>query len=82
MKTGRNDSPQFAIDRLDPHRITFARELRGLTKKELADKIKKTPSAMSQIERGLIHPDLETFVSISFASSNVAAKSTNLPVIF
>ena len=67
MKTGRNDSPQFAIDRLDPHRITFARELRGLTKKELADKIKKTPSAMSQIERGLIHPDLETFVSISFA---------------
>jgi len=67
MKTGRNDSPQFALDRLDPFWITFARELRGLTKKELADKIKKTPSAMSQIERGLIHPDLETFVSISFA---------------
>ena len=67
MKTGKNDSPQFALDRLDPFRITFARELRGLSKKELAESIKKTPSAMSQIERGLIHPDLETFVSISFA---------------
>jgi Zn-dependent peptidase ImmA (M78 family)/transcriptional regulator with XRE-family HTH domain len=67
MKTGKRDSPQFALDRLDPHRITVARELRGLTKKELAASIKKTPSAMSQIERGLIHPDLETFVSISFA---------------
>jgi Zn-dependent peptidase ImmA (M78 family)/DNA-binding XRE family transcriptional regulator len=67
MKIGKNDSPQFALDRLDPNRITFARELRGLTKKELAELIKKTPSAMSQIERGLIRPDLETFVSLSFA---------------
>jgi Zn-dependent peptidase ImmA (M78 family)/DNA-binding XRE family transcriptional regulator len=67
MKTSRNDSPQFALDRLDPQRITFARELRGLTKKELAKRIKKTPSAVSQIERGLIHPDLETFVGMSFA---------------
>lgn len=67
MKIGKSDSPQFALDRLDPHRITFARELRGLTKKELAGRIKKTPSAMSQIERGLIHPDLETFAGLSFA---------------
>jgi Zn-dependent peptidase ImmA (M78 family)/DNA-binding XRE family transcriptional regulator len=67
MNIGKNDSPQFALDRLDPKRITFARELRGLTKKELAELIKKTPSAMSQIERGLIRPDLETFVSLSFA---------------
>lgn len=67
MKTGKRDSPQFALDRLAPHRITFARELRGLTKKELAGSIQKTPSAISQIERGLIRPDLETFVSISFA---------------
>lgn len=67
MNTGKNDSPQFALDRLDPYRITFARELRGLTKKELAERIKKTSSAISQIESGLIHPDIETFVSISFA---------------
>ena len=63
----KEDSPQFALDRLDPNRITFARELRGLTKKELAESITKTPSAVSQIERGFISPDLETFVSISFA---------------
>ena len=67
MKNNKGDSPQYALDRFDPNRITFARELRGLTKKELAKRIQKTPSAISQIERGLIHPDLETFVSISFA---------------
>ena len=67
MTIRKGDSPQFALDRLDPNRITFARELRGLTKKELAKSIKKTPSAVSQIERGLISPDLETFVSISFS---------------
>lgn len=67
MNLNKGDSPQFALDRLDPQRIAFARELRGLTKKQLADKIKKTQSAISQIERGLIRPDLETFVSISFA---------------
>ena len=67
MTISKGDSPQFALDRLDPKRITFARELRGLTKKELAKSIKKTPSAVSQIERGLISPDLETFVSISFS---------------
>ena len=67
MTISKGDSPQFALDRIDPNRITFARELRELTKKQLADNIKKTPSAISQIERGLIRPDLETFVSISFA---------------
>ena len=38
-----------------------------MTKKQLAEEIKKTPSAVSQIERGLISPDLETFVGLSFA---------------
>lgn len=67
MALGKGGSPQLALDKLDPSRITFARELRGLTKKQLAENIKKTPSAISQIERGLIRPDLETFVSLSFA---------------
>ncbi len=66
MNTSKVDSPQFALDRLDPSRITFARELRGLTKKSLAEKLKKTSSAVSQIERGLIRPDLATFISMSF----------------
>lgn len=67
MKTNKTDSPQFALDQLDPARITFAREIRGLTKKELATRIKKTPSSITQIEQGILRPDLETFVSISFA---------------
>ena len=77
--TRRNDSPQYALDRLDPHRITFARELRGLTKKDLAEKIKKTPSAISQIESGLIHPDLETFVSISLVLKTPPSFFTEKP---
>lgn len=65
MLEGKGDSPQFALDRLDPQRISFARELRGFTKKELASRIAKTSSAVSQIERGVIRPDLETFVRIA-----------------
>ena len=67
MTTGKGDSPQYALDRFDPQRMTFAREMRGLTKKELSESISKSPSAVSQIERGAIRPDLETFVSLSFA---------------
>ena len=67
MISGKGDSPQLALNRLDAQRISFARELRGLTKKDLAEKIKKTSSAISQIERGLIRPDLETLISIAFA---------------
>jgi Zn-dependent peptidase ImmA (M78 family)/transcriptional regulator with XRE-family HTH domain len=67
MIDGRGDSPQLALDRLDPRRITVARELRGLTKKGLSAEIRKTPSAVSQIERGGIRPDLETLVRISMA---------------
>lgn len=67
MTLTKYDSPQFALDRLDASKITYARELRGLTKKQLAININKTPSAVSQIERGMIRPDLETFVSIGFA---------------
>lgn len=67
MTTGKGDSPQYALDRFDPQRMSFAREMRGFTKKELAESIKKSSSAISQIERGVIRPDLETFVSLAFA---------------
>jgi Zn-dependent peptidase ImmA (M78 family)/transcriptional regulator with XRE-family HTH domain len=63
----RGDSPQLALDHFEPQQVTFARELRGMTKKELSERIRKTPSAVSQIERGIIRPDLETFVRISMA---------------
>lgn len=64
---GKGDSPQYALDRLDPRRIAFARERLGLTGKELAEKIGKTPSAVSQFEHGVTKPDLDTFVRLSMA---------------
>lgn len=54
---------------IDPERITYARELKGLSKKDLAEKIEKTPSAISQIEKGIIRPDSETLMRISLALS-------------
>ena len=62
-------SPQLALDRLDPGRITFARELQALTKKDLAEWIEKTPSAVTQFEQGTLRPDLETFARIAIALS-------------
>jgi len=67
MNEGMEGSPLLALNQLDPKRITFARELQALTKKELAGKIGKTPSAVTQFEQGTLRPDLETFVRISLA---------------
>jgi Zn-dependent peptidase ImmA (M78 family)/DNA-binding XRE family transcriptional regulator len=64
MYRDRGDSPQLALDRLDKDRITFARELRNLTKKELAEAIGKTPSTITQIESGDLRPDLETLINL------------------
>lgn len=44
----------------EPERLTLARELRGLTKQQLADKIGKTPSAVSQFESARARPDGQT----------------------
>jgi len=63
----RGDSPQYALDNLDPRRITAARERLGLTQRELAERIEKTPSAVSQFEQGTISPDLDTIVRLSLA---------------
>ncbi len=38
--------------RIDPNRITFCRELKGLTKKALAEKIDRSPSCIMQYEAG------------------------------
>ena len=66
-RIGRGSAPQYALDHLDPDRISLARERLGLTGKELAERIGKSPSAVSQFEHGVIQPDLETFVGISKA---------------
>lgn len=51
----------------DPARLTVARELRGLTKTELAELVDKTPSALSQFEAGRARPDGQTLRRIALA---------------
>lgn len=51
----------------DPERLTVARELRGLTKLELAEKIGKTASAVSQFESGRARPDGQTIGRLMLA---------------
>ncbi len=48
-----------------PQRITLARELRGLTKTELAHRINKTPGAISHFEQGRTQPDAATLGALS-----------------
>lgn len=50
-----------------PDRLTVARELRGLSKTELAERIQRTPSAISQFESGRIRPDGKTVGSLVLA---------------
>lgn len=51
----------------DAGRLTLARELRGLTKTELAERIEKTASAVSQFEGGRAKPDPLTLKRIALA---------------
>ena len=53
----------------DPARLTIAREWRGLTKKELAARVEKTPSAISQFESEdhRLRPDAQTVRRLSLA---------------
>ncbi len=50
-----------------PERLTLARELRGLSRTELAQKVEKSPSAISQFESGRVGPDAQTLNSIALA---------------
>ncbi|WP_034602875.1 helix-turn-helix domain-containing protein [Maridesulfovibrio frigidus] len=58
---------QYHLSQLNPARITLARELKGFTKKQLAEKIGKTPSAVTQYESGRTRPELTTFCAIALA---------------
>lgn len=60
---------QYYLAQLDPSKITAAREMRGYTKKELADLIEKSASAVSQFESGKSGLDLETFVRLAMVLS-------------
>lgn len=61
-----HDSRLVAV-RFRPAQLTKARELRGLTKSALAEKIGKTPSAITQFESGSARPDAETVSRLALA---------------
>lgn len=50
-----------------PENLTLARKLRGLTKSELAERIHKTPGAISQFESGKSKPEPPTLKAMAFA---------------
>lgn len=50
----------IAAQLFQPERLTLARELRGLSKVQLSEKVQKTPSAISQFETGRTRPDAGT----------------------
>lgn len=66
VPVGEDDAYQ-ASKRFIPESLTLARELRGLTKAELATRIHKTPGAISQFENALWPPDARTLKQISLA---------------
>jgi Zn-dependent peptidase ImmA (M78 family)/DNA-binding XRE family transcriptional regulator len=55
------------LQNFNPARLTHARELRGLTKKALAEQVGKTPSALTQYESGGVKPELATFNALALA---------------
>jgi len=59
--------PRVAVLRFVPSQLTRARELRTLTKKDLAERVEKTASAIGQFERGTARPDPSTLRALSMA---------------
>lgn len=51
----------------DPSRLTQARELRGLTKHALAERVDVTPAAIGQYEAATTRPSGETLASLALA---------------
>lgn len=52
---------------LDPRRLTLARELRGLTKAELAGRVDKTAVSIGLFERGEVRPEPRTLKALALA---------------
>lgn len=48
-------------------RLTLARELRGMTKAELAERVQKTAAAVGQFEAGRSRPEAKTVAAIALA---------------
>jgi Zn-dependent peptidase ImmA (M78 family)/DNA-binding XRE family transcriptional regulator len=54
-----------AVDAFEPSRLTLAREWRGITKSELAEKVGVPPATVLRIESGQRRPDLSTLARLS-----------------
>lgn len=63
---GSNDI-HLAAHLFRSERLTLARELRGLTKTELAERVQKTPGAISQFETGRTKPEPGTVGALALA---------------
>lgn len=53
--------------RFEGNRLVLARQLRGLLKRELAERVGKTPAAIGQFENGQCQPDDATLSAIALA---------------
>ncbi len=62
-----NIQVQAILNRFDSGRLTLAREFKGLQKKELAERLNLSPSAITQFETGKVRPNKETLARISLA---------------
>jgi len=62
------DDTAFSVAHaFDSERLRMARELRGISKVELAKKIGKSPSALTQFENGSLRPDASTVRQLALA---------------
>jgi Zn-dependent peptidase ImmA (M78 family)/DNA-binding XRE family transcriptional regulator len=61
------NDPHIVAVRFQPLQLRRAREIAGLTKAELAERIGKTPSSLSQFESGSIKPDAQTLAGLSMS---------------
>lgn len=66
LPIGRSDV-HLAAHLFNPNRLTIAREMKGMSKVELAELIHRTPSAISQFEGGQLKPDAKTLGLMALA---------------
>jgi len=63
-----SDNALFSIAHaFSPAQLTLARELRGLLKHELAERVGKSPSAIGQFENGRSRPEPQTISALALA---------------
>lgn len=62
-----NKDFHLAAHLFSPARLTLARELRGITKAEVADRVSKTAAAIGQFENGRARPDAVTLAALALA---------------